>query len=447
MSRHVSWVGGGFVLVVLVALAFFTPARPCSSGCNVILIMVDTLAGNHLATHGYLRDTMPHTTAFFEDGVIFEDASTNAPWTLPSFSSMYFSAPASTITFAELDDGSKANLPQTLREHGVSMRVIRPKGENFIFDTITRLFEPEEITWSKNDQHSSIDVASEELSRLHTQGPFFLVVHTFEAHDPYKPNEPYSNYFSESDAPAIVTMPELVALNATNASLDPATIEAIRLRYDQQLAQTDTHLGDFLTSIPEDVLANTVVIFASDHGEGFGEHGKVWHGVGLFQEELHIPLMMRVPNVTRRVTEPVSLMDLAPTILSFMHIPIPDSFYGDSLLPVMTGSSLGERTLLFVNGFPYFRKPGDITNIQTNLETAGAAGRTVPIIEPVAFGVRSGDTKVLRFMEGRWFAGLHWYDLSKDPSEHMNLASDATPPQSLVNALSELESLSSGFAH
>ena len=434
------WIGGALVIVVLLASLMFAPARSCAKNCNVLLIMVDTLSGEHLATYGYMRDTMPKTTAFFEKGVIFENASSNAPWTLPSFSSMYFSDLASTITFAELDDNSRPNLQMQLRDSGVALLVIRPKGDNFIFDTITRLFEPGEITSSAQENESSIDVAPKELEQLTAAGqPFFLVVHTFEAHDPYRPREPYTEYFGETDEHPVVTMQQLVAINQSGETLNPELADTFRLRYDQQLAQTDAHLARFLNSIPPETLRTTLIIFSSDHGESFGEHGKLWHASsGLFEEELHVPLMMRVPGVAaRRVSEPVSLMDIAPTVLAFMQLPIPETFQGDNLLPVANGKSLGERVIPSVNGFPFFRLPGDISNIQTNLEEAGAAGLPRPIIDLSAAGVRRGDDKVFLIPDGP-LSGLYWYDLRADPNEQTNKAEELTVPTDLLDMVSHI---------
>ena len=103
--RHVYLLAG---LVAFLLLASAALPQPCARGCNVILIMVDTLSAKHLATYGYERDTMPRTEAFFEKGVVFEQASSNAPWTLPSFTSMYFSDVASRISFADIERGARA---------------------------------------------------------------------------------------------------------------------------------------------------------------------------------------------------------------------------------------------------------------------------------------------------------------------------------------------------
>lgn len=444
---HTTWSQTGLALllcvIVLGALAFVGRA-PCQSGCNVILIMVDTLSAKHLAVYGYDRDTMPQTTAFFREGTIFENARSNAPWTLPSFSSMYFSDVASSITFAQLDDESRPNLPLELRNAGVALRVIRPKGENFIFNTITRLFEPEEVTWTNEESKSSLDVMSEEITRLSQGGsPFFLVVHTFEAHDPYRPHEPFDEYFDQTDEHPIVTMQTLAAANQAGVPPNPEDVDVYRLRYDQQLAQTDTHLARVLHNIPPEVLKDTAIIFSSDHGESFGEHGKLWHASsGLYEEELRVPLMMRVPGTAARmISEPVSLLDMAPTVLALMGHPAPDTFKGTSLIPVLSGGSIGNRVIPFVSGFPFFRKPGDTSNIQTNLEEAGAAGSDRPIIDLTGFGFYHKEQKVFSFWGVGAANGIHWYDLASDPDEQINLARENTLPPALEEALTTTEGM------
>lgn len=430
---HLNWpqtIVGLVVCVVLLGALTLVGRTPCQGGCNVILIMVDTLSAKHLAVYGYDRDTMPKTTAFFREGAIFTDARSNAPWTLPSFSSMYFSDLASTITFRELDDDSRLNLPLVLRNAGVTLRVIRPQGENFIFDTVTRLFEPSEITWTEQQNESALDLMQEELTHLsQSDAPFFLVIHTFEAHDPYRPHEPFNEYFDQTEDHPVVTMQTLVAANQAGTPPHPDEVDVYRLRYDQQLAQTDTHLARVLHNIPPEILKDTVIIFSSDHGESFGEHGKLWHASsGLFDEELRVPLMMRVPDSPARiVADPVSLLDMAPTILTLMKLPVPDSFKGESLVPTLSGGSLGSRAIPFVNGFPFFRKPGDISNIQSNLEEAGAAGMDHPLIDVIGFGMYQNQQKVFSFSGIGARNGIHWYDLANDPNEQTDLAAEGLP--------------------
>lgn len=404
-----------------------------------MLIMIDTVSAEHIGTYGYVRDTMPKTTAFFEQGAIFTDANSLATWTLPSFNGLYFSTLPSNILYSELEDNSRPNLQSEMRAGGVTIRAVRPSGENFIFDAITRLYEPEEIAFSPEGR--PVELGQKRLAELEASDkPFFLLIHTFEAHDPYKPEDPFDKYFDVRDEHPIVEGHELRSINSSARSLDPEQMEVFRLRYDQQLAQTDEHIAGFLNSLPKETLKDTVIILSSDHGEAFGEHGKVWHGNnGLFEEELHVPLMMRVPGVgARRVNEAVSLMDLAPTILSLMRLPVPETFDGRSLVPLLSGQSLGSRVIPSVTGMTYFRVPGSTTPPPVSLKEAGALGQALPLINPSAFGVRDGSLKLFVTLANN---KLHFYDLATDPEERTNLAEDPSVkiPEHLSRALTELQ--------
>lgn len=432
------------ILVCGVFLFVFANAfsGPCSTRCNVILIMTDTLSGNHLKTYGYDRDTMPLTTSFFEkNGIIFDNATSNSTWTLPSFTGMYFSDIGSNVSYKELDDASRPNLPQELRDNGFTVRATRPQGDNFIFDAITRLYKAGEVT-PADETHRGTAIGKILLNDLvQSDKPFFLLVHTFEAHEPYMPDEPYNSYFENLSGYEEVTAVDLANINQHKVPADAAVIHAYELRYDEQVAQTDAHVASFIASIPPETLEHTVVIWAADHGEAFYEHGGMRHGTnGLYQEEAHIPLMMYVPGVSpRRIAEPVSLMDMAPTILSFAHIPVPKTFKGESMVPLLSGHSLGARAIPIVTGIPSYlnlNAPPPPT-----LAAAGAVGIASGIVPPDSIGVRLGMEKLFTYTSGPKKGTWEWYDLAKDPAEKNNLATDtASLPQNLLSAVQALES-------
>jgi arylsulfatase A-like enzyme len=188
-------------------------------------------------------------------------------------------------------------------------------------------------------------------------------------------------------------------------------------------------MSEFLNTIPKNTLKNTVIIFASDHGEAFGEHDMLYHANSLFQEETHIPLMMRIPGVKpQRISEPVSLLDIAPTVLSFFNIPKPESFIGEDLKPLFAGGSLGTRAILSENGSPFFFGPNfNPPRLQASLEDAGALGLNRPLIEILSTGVRVGSHTAFFLYPTeqkipKKHMGLHWYNLENDPTESENLA-------------------------
>jgi arylsulfatase A-like enzyme len=345
----------------------------------------------------------------------------------------------SDLTYQELDDHSRPNLPDELRANNVAIQALTPGDDNFIFDAISRVYTQSEVTAAQDDLKNPIDFAPEHLTELTNSGkPFFLLVHTFEAHEPYKPPSPYNTYFDTLEGYPDVTALDLANINTHAEPATPDVINAYRLRYDQQLRQSDDHIARFLNNIATSTLEHTVIILAADHGEAFYEHGSVRHGnSGLYQEELHIPLMMRIPGVSpRRIMETVSLMDMAPTILSFFDIPAPQTFNGKSLLPLIQGHPLGERIIPLVTGIPPYL---DLhAPVPKTLDAAGARPNEA-VIPASVVGARQGTQKVMYFTAGPKKGTWEWYDLAHDPKEENNLATGtATLPPDLVAATEAL---------
>lgn len=399
---------------------FHKSPEPCPSGCNIIVIAVDTLSAKHTKIDGYDRDTMPRTEAFFADDFIFEEAYSVSPWTLPSFSSIYFSDLPNQISFRDLDE--RDNLFTELRKDSITIRsVLHPK-PIFITDAIYKPLREEERSYSAE----IFSVGMEKLQELQSSGnPFLLWLHTFEAHDPFSPKEPYDTYFEALDGYENITMNDLLSANEqheTNVERDTA----YALRYDQGIASLDDRLGAFLETLPQEILDTTVIIVTSDHGEAFGEHGKVWHANSLYNEELHVPLFIRVPGISgRKISEPVSLLDLAPTILSFTKTPEPEYFKGESLAPLLLKGTHTHRPLMFVHGMPYFMQKENLKAgivPPTTLAKTGAEGSTRPIIEMSTFGVQYGSIKSIWHIVGSdEMAQVQVFDLSSDPGEQTPL--------------------------
>lgn len=403
------------ILGSLAAVARLSPpTQPCPNGCNVIVIAVDTLSAKHLSVYGYERDTMPRTEAFFADDFIFDEAYSVSPWTLPSFSSMYFSDLPTNITFKDLDN--RPNLLSELRNNNYTIRAILSPYEQFILDAIYRPFSDSEQTRTTDTFNAGFD----KLTELTTDGtPFMLWMHTFEVHDPYAPKSPYDEHFEKLEGYEKVTMDDLVAANQSDEQ-NPERDRAYALRYDQGLASLDDRLGGFLERLPQDILDSTVIIVTSDHGEAFGEHGKVWHANNLHNEELHVPLFIRVPGTSgRRISDPVSLLDLTPTIFTLTRTAHTLTVLGADLTPSMLEEKSRDKPLLFVNGFPYFLskeqvKPG--FKPPASLAEVGVEGSEKHVIERSSIGARYYDLKVVSHSSSSE-ESISVFDLRKDPGE------------------------------
>jgi arylsulfatase A-like enzyme len=261
--------------------------------------------------------------------------------------------------------------------------------------------------------------------------PFLTFTHILSVHDPYGPTGDFSGLFASSSGAGVIPAEDLLAVNATAAVPTQDTIDLYRLRYDQDIAETDAEIGIFLSRLSTQVLKNTAIIVTADHGEAFYEHGHLYHGVSLYQEEMHVPLFIYVPGLqARRIPTPVSLIDLAPTILDLEGVASPPQFKGISLLPMMEKSTWPTlRMLPMQNGYPFFINTKTITthrDVPTTLESVGAATSTRAILKLSDAGVRFG-SYVLMGKPGTSTVAL--YNIAQDPAEHRDLATQLYTPE------------------
>jgi arylsulfatase A-like enzyme len=291
-----------------------TPSARERAPQSLLLIVVDTLRADHLGCYGYARPTSPRIDGLAREGVLFERAQSHSPWTMPSVATMFTSLEPREHGIADW----KQPLEQrflTLAEH------LRARGyatEGYVsHGVLSRLYQFDQgfdvydssVAEGRLPRDSTTavevtDLALPALARLGSQPkPFFLWVHYFDPHDAYLPH----------------------------AGLDfgPQPVD----RYDGEIAFTDRQVGRLLDALRERGLdGRTVVALVADHGEGFGAHRHLYHTVTLFDELLHVPLLVRAPGLAPgRVAEPVALVDLAPTLLALMGQPAPSEFRGRAL--------------------------------------------------------------------------------------------------------------------
>jgi arylsulfatase A-like enzyme len=161
-----------------------------------------------------------------------------------------------------------------------------------------------------------------------------LFLHYMDPHTPYAPPAPFDRRFDPAyDGP-------VDGRNyADRGPLSPAEMDHVRALYDGEIAYADEETDALMRELArEGLMENAVVVVSADHGEEFQEHGSWHHGGTLHREVVHVPLALRVPGIPgRRVPGPVSLVDLAPTLLDAAGVPPPATFMGRSLLPRLRG--------------------------------------------------------------------------------------------------------------
>ena len=331
-----------------------TPAPiPRNTGYNVLLYVIDTLRADHLGCYGYGRPTSPQLDALARDSALFTDAFAQASWTRSATASIltgrYPQAHGATTLRSGLRPGI-ATLAELLQEHGyrtgafvTSVNVAPQWGFQRGFETYRYLAEDE----NSPTVHVGSDVLNAHaLEWLTTdqRRPFFLYLHATDPHSPYRPPPPWA----ERLADGVALPPErldaaLLNFRQHDIGPTPDEVRALTAAYDGEVAFTDENLGHLLAELRRlGLYDRTLILVIADHGEEFADHGGLEHGRTLYEEMLHVPLIVRAPGAPAgtRVAARVQQIDVVPTILDYLSIPGPADLPGRSLLPGIAGAQL-----------------------------------------------------------------------------------------------------------
>jgi arylsulfatase A-like enzyme len=323
---------------------------------NLLLVSIDTLRADRLGAYGYDRDTSPALDALAARGVRFETVIAESSWTLPSHVSLFTGLPpalhGATHETAALPEGLPV-LPEILRQHG--FRTMAFTGGGYLaprfgfsrgFDLyIATLVNYETRRTKQLDFERALKLSLREIRQIPAQVPFFLFVHTYIVHCPYDPPAEYAARFARSPPEDhIETEGRCGNRDFNRMALTPGQVRFLSDRYDASIRHADDLLHRFLLQLEElGVLQKTYVAVISDHGEEFGEHGRIGHQLGLYLESLRVPWILAGPGLTPRVVAaPASLADVAPTLLELLEVPAP-AMEGVSLVRTLRGERVRER--------------------------------------------------------------------------------------------------------
>jgi len=336
---------------------------------NLVLVVSDTTRRDRFGAYGGPADT-PRFDAFAEAGLLFEDASSNAPWTKPAMASLLTSRlPSGHGVVAHPRFGATADgraegldpralgredvlveeletLPEAMRRAGLRTAAIvsNPWMAGAIgFDQGFDHFDDDAASWDAPSDAVTA-AALDWLAEVREGERFFLYVHYMSAHMPYGPIDMDDVAALGGDADPHPLTPEahtyLERLWSLGDETRPMPLRArsvrlIEVAYDRGLNAFDTELGALLDALKaRGDWSHTAVAVTSDHGEALFERGIGGHGRSLHEDQLSIPLAVRLPGVAmpRSVGCPTSLIDLAPTFCGFLGVPCPTSFTGSNLL-------------------------------------------------------------------------------------------------------------------
>lgn len=356
---------------------------PQSAPRRLVLLFVDTLRRDHLGTYGYTRRPAPGLDTLADQSVVFEDARSVAPWTLP--------ATRAALTGQEPEFWSAARtLGERLSQHGWATAAYVGNvylSSNFGMDA--GWGEHGCVNWPPADMQ--VDRGIDFLAR-HPDQDSLLMVHFMDLHLPYKEPPWYRHLYTKANPVGVGDFFTRTMLLRVPPLQRDELKQYLIDRYDQNLRYVDDAVKRLVAAAGPDA---TIVFFA-DHGEEFFDHDDLEHGHTLYDELIRIPLFVRAPGLAaRRVTEPVSLLDLTPTLLDLLGMS-DASLAGRSMLPLARGEAQPDAA-----------------------HRAIAFGR--PLYGEVAWGVAQDGEKYIS-REG----AEHLYDLGVDPHELSDLnAGDA----------------------
>ena len=290
-------------------------------GAPVILISIDTLRSDHLPAYGYRGVETPYIDAFRRDAILFRNAYSHCPMTLPSHVSMLTGllpmqhGVRDNVGF-RFDGRKHESLPLILRAHGyaagaaVSSVVLRGEtGLAPLFDDYDDAIETYPgARFAEYQRPGGItEEHAEKWISAHATTPFFFFFHIYEPHVPYDPPEPFRSRYAN--------------------------------RYDGEIATSDAIVGKLLAFLKaKGVYDHAIVVLCSDHGEGLGDHGEQQHSILVYREAIQVPLLLKLPHSNlagKEAAAPAQLSDIMPTILSLLELPIPKASSQVSLLSLL----------------------------------------------------------------------------------------------------------------
>jgi arylsulfatase A-like enzyme len=417
--------GRASLVVALAAALCSCSAGPIAEGPNVLLVVLDTTRSDRLSLYGYERETTPNLERLAASSTVYDTAYATSTWTAPSHASLFtglyphghgvtqmaWDLPAAQETLAEL-----------LRDAGYDTVGIvgNPMvGRRLGFD---QGFDEYYETWEESAAGEGTHPAVRHLERfLDNRGsrPFLAFVNLIEPHSPYDSGKTYRGEFVAEDPPAL-EQNHWRAYYRGRKTFSDRELRHLGDLYDAELRYADELVGRLVALLEERrLLDETVLVVTSDHGENLGDHGMLDHVFSLYETTVRIPLLVRFPGVFepgRRVSAPVQLVDLFPTLLGLAGVERAGGHGIDLRGPVPAD----DRPVLLSYDYPRqaFVALG-----------RGAHHPALAEYKRRLFALRLHDLKLIVGDDGH----LEFYDLAADPAERNDLAAagDARLPELL----------------
>ncbi|HEY2590751.1 MAG TPA: sulfatase, partial [Steroidobacteraceae bacterium] len=440
-------------------------SSPAPNRPNILLLTIDALSAQHMSLYGATRPTTPNLTAFAQQATTFDRAYADGNFTTPGIASILtgtrpWTHRALQLPVWALDPTRRSSLPALLSRSGYRLGYVSTNahaggaaqgfGGYFQFSRTDRT---DELTFCTDglsrylrficaasevppvaeldhlvdvlrgprgnleyDPRLAIDPALAWLAGADRDKPIFLWVHLFPPHSPYAAPAPWLGRFDASPKArdAAHTQPSWGWLES---DLPAERVHTLEARYDESVAYVDHYAGDFLRQAQALLGPNTVVVVTADHGESFA-HGYGAHtGPGLYDEIIHVPLIVKLPSqsVGRRSEVLAEQVDIAPTLAEIAGLSSPADWEGRSLLGECSAEEAESRTVAGISAAP----PIFSMSFEQNPRLAALKTGSVAVID--------GKWKLVHYMGALHYPKMpalqdELYDLAADPGEQVNRA-------------------------
>jgi arylsulfatase A-like enzyme len=375
---------------------------------NLLLVTIDALRADHVSAYGYRRPTTPRLDALAHAGVRFTTAFANAPMTKPSLPQM--------LTSRYFPDSTHPTLATLLFAGGVPLTKAIINNDNL---ALWLTFEGRDAFDSMSAaplraEHLT-DAALRWLDRRHGDR-FALYLHYLDTHTPYRVPADHAGRFVDASYTGPIGLRFSDPEGARAGKYTGAERTRIVDLYDGAVRYVDGEIGRLLDGLDARGLRDTtLVVITADHGEEFWDHGAFFHGQSLYDEQLHVPLILRLPRDEAAgtvVPQLVRLVDVVPSIAEVLGLRVPEDLVGESLLPLVHEGAADRDAVVFA--------------------------RAANVEFPYRFGLRTPTHKLIVSVAD---GAEELYDLRTDPGERTNIGSrDAT-------VLAGLRDRLAGFRH
>ncbi len=323
---------------IILFIFLFTLSCKTEKKPNILLISLDALRASNLSSYGYERNTSPFIDYISKNGIIYLNFFVNTHGTFSSHSTILTGFYQESLYKGKYGTDFKVN-PKVL--------MVQEYLKNYNYFTIgvtdggllSRSYGFDRGFFSVDDEGGGIEKGTEKLIKYIKKvkdKPLFIFYHTYEIHSPYKPPHKYKNLFGKYESQLNPTNEVLLKyVHTAWRDLKGEDLEFLKSQYDGSIKYVDDTLLVFFKRLERlGFFKNFLLLLTSDHGEEFGEHGGLLHRDNLYEELLHVPMVVAGTKVPKGKREYGLFchIDIVPTILKYAKVPLPDFLMGKDLL-------------------------------------------------------------------------------------------------------------------